>query len=98
MPLVHLDYMLDTNVFNDALAGKISSAVFAGRRLLVTGVQAAELRATKNTTRQADLLVTFEDVKPPVLAASSFALDIEGAGWDQAEWNDGSGNFEKMRD
>jgi predicted nucleic acid-binding protein len=98
MPLVHLGYMLDTNVFNDALAGKISSAVFAGRRLLVTGVQAAELRATKNTTRQADLLVTFEDVKPTVLAASSFALDIEGAGWDQAEWNDGSGNFEKMRD
>jgi hypothetical protein len=25
-----------------------------------------------------------------------FAFDIEGAGFDQAYWNDGSGNFEKM--
>jgi rRNA-processing protein FCF1 len=29
--------------------------------------------------------------------ASSFAFDIEGAGFDQAYWNDGSGKFQKMR-
>jgi hypothetical protein len=46
-------HVLDTNVFNDALKGKISSAAFADRRLLVTDVQAAELRATKETTKQA---------------------------------------------
>ena len=67
MPLVHQDYMLDTNVFNDALDGKISMAAFASRRLLVTGIQAAELRATKNSTRQRALLVTFEKVKATVL-------------------------------
>ncbi len=98
MPLVHQAYMLDTNVFNDALKGEIAASAFVGRRLLVTGIQAAELRATKDTTKQAALLVTFEEVKPIVLPASSFAWGIEGAGWDQAEWNDGSGNFEKMRD
>jgi predicted nucleic acid-binding protein len=98
MPLVHSGYMLDTTVFNDALDGKISSAVFAGRRVIVTGVQAAELRATKNTTRQAALVAKFEEIKPTLLPASSFAFGIEGAGWDQAEWNDGSGNFGKMRD
>jgi predicted nuclease of predicted toxin-antitoxin system len=31
-----------------------------------------------------------------VLPASNFAFGIEGAGWGQAEWNDGSGNLEKM--
>jgi hypothetical protein len=98
MPLVHSGYMLDTTVFNDALDGKISSAVFAGRRVIVTCVQAAELRATKNTTRQAALVAKFEEIKPTLLPASSFAFGIEGAGWDQAEWNDGSGNFGKMRD
>jgi hypothetical protein len=37
-------------------------------------------------------------INPPVILASSSAFDIEGAGWDKACWNDGSGNFEKMRD
>ena len=96
MPPVHQAYMLDTNVFNDALDKKISAAAFAGCHLLVTGIQAAELRATKkDAKRQAGLLVAFEELKPTVLPASSFALDVEGAGLDQAEWNDGSGNFEK---
>ena len=30
------------------------------------------------------------------MLAESFALDIEGAGFDQANWNDGTGKFEKM--
>ena len=91
-------YMLDTNVFNDALDGKISAAAFAGRRLFVIGVQADELRATKNPPERATALLSkFEEVKPTVLPASSFAFGIEGAGFGQAEWNDGSGMFENMR-
>jgi hypothetical protein len=39
-------YMLDTNVFNDAIDGKISPAAFTGR-FLVIGVQADELRYEK---------------------------------------------------
>jgi zinc-finger of transposase IS204/IS1001/IS1096/IS1165/Transposase len=77
---------------------KISAAAFAGRRLLVIGVQADELRATRKPTRQAALLAKFEEIKPTSMLASSFAWGIEGAGWNQACWNDRSGNYEKMLD
>jgi predicted nucleic acid-binding protein len=90
-------FMLDTTEFNHLLDdGEIRSASFVGRRLLVTGVQEAELRATTNHKRRADLLAVLEQVNPTVEAASSLAWNIEGAGWGQARWNDGSGKFEKM--
>jgi hypothetical protein len=98
MPPVDQAYMLDTNVFNTALDEKISAATFAGRRLLVIGVQADELRATRKPTRQVALLAKFEEIKPTSVLASSFAWGIEGAGWNQACWNDRSGNYEKMLD
>jgi predicted nucleic acid-binding protein len=88
--------MLDTNVFNAVLNGELLKTSCMGRRLLVTGIQADELRATKEITRRANLLAIFEEINPTLLPASSFALDIEGAGLDQAYWNDGSGNFERM--
>jgi len=96
MTLVHHSYMLDTNVFNGVLDGKALPASFANERLLVTGIQAAELRATGKPERRAALLAVYEEIRPTSLPASSFAFDIEGAGFDQAYWNDGSGNFEKM--
>jgi predicted nucleic acid-binding protein len=88
-------YMLDTNVFNDLLDEKILPLAFAGR-LLVTAIQAAELRATPTAERRRDLLLRYEETRPISAPAASFAFDIEGAGWGQACWNDGSGNFEKM--
>lgn len=89
--------MVDTNVFNHALDGKIPTNAFAGRRLLVTGIQAAELGATQNPPgRREALLAALAQVMPAQAPASSFALDVDGAGWDQAYWSDGSGNFEKM--
>jgi hypothetical protein len=91
-------YMLDTTVFNGVLDGKISTASFAALRPLATGVQPSELRATGRPQRRADLVATFEEVNPAVALASSFAWGVEGAGWDQACWNDGSGNFQKMLD
>ena len=96
MTLVHRSYMLDTNVFNGVLDGKALPASLANERLLVTGIQAAELRATGKLERQAALLGVYEEIRPTSLPASSFAFDIEGAGFDQACWNDASGNFEKM--
>lgn len=33
-----------------------------------------------------------------MVLTSSFAFDIEGAGFDEACWNDASGNYEKMLD
>ncbi len=89
-------YMLDTNIFNAVLDGKVLPASFVGRRLLVTDVQADELRATGKPERRAALLAVYEEIHPTSLPASSFAFGIEGAGFDQAYWNDGSGNFEKM--
>lgn len=89
-------YMLDTTVFNHVLNEDISTALFAGHRLLVTGVQAGELKSTKAAQRRESLWDVFKDIAPISLLASSFAFGIEGAGWDQAYWNDGSGNFEKM--
>jgi predicted nucleic acid-binding protein len=92
----HQTYMLDTNVFNAVLDGKIPLASLESRRLLVIGVQAAELRATKTSERRAALLAVFEEIRPSTLPASSFAFDIEGAGFDQSNWNDGSGRFDRM--
>ena len=56
------DYMLDTNVFNDVLDGRISLTALMGNRLLIIGVQAAELRATQNSQRRTDLLAVLEEV------------------------------------
>jgi len=77
-------YMLDTNVFNDVLDRKISFGSFTGRRMLVIGVQAAELRATPETLRREKLLVVFEEINPDTVPTSSFAFDVEGAGLDLA--------------
>jgi predicted nucleic acid-binding protein len=89
-------YMLDTNVFNDVLDGKISPMALTGHRLLVIGVQLAELNATRNSARRADLRAVFEEISPSNERAASFAWGIEGAGWDEAYWNDGSGNFQRI--
>jgi hypothetical protein len=97
MTLSDPPFMLDTNVFNDVLDGKVSLVPFGGGRVLVIGVQRDELSRTSDPERRSALLKTFEMVNPEVELASSFAFGIEGAGWDQAYWNDGSGKFEKMR-
>jgi predicted nucleic acid-binding protein len=89
-------YMLDTTEFNRLKRGEISFASFADRRLIVTGIQEDELRATKNIETRAALLSVYEKVAPAEILASSFTFDIEGAGFGQAYWNDGSGNFDKM--
>jgi predicted nucleic acid-binding protein len=89
-------YMLDTVIFNRAVDGRIPMASFAGRNVAVTGVQRGELAATSNPERRAQLFGAFEEMRPRTIRASSFALDIEGVGLDQAYWNDGSGNFERM--
>ena len=90
-------YMLDTNVFDRVLGGKIPLSSFGGSRVLVTGIQRDELSKTPDLAKRTALLATLEAVNPEVVPASSFAFDIEGAGFDQSLWNDGSGNFEKMR-
>jgi predicted nucleic acid-binding protein len=89
-------YMLDTNVFNDLLDQKVSASLFARTHVIGTGIQASELKATSDDERRASLLGVFREVAPVPALTSSFAFDIEGAGFDQACWNDGTGQFQKM--
>ena len=89
-------FMLDTNVFARVLDGVLSLPARAERRFLVTGVQADECRSTPCPTRRAGLLQAIEEIAPELCLASSFCFGIEGAGFDQADWNDGSGKFEGM--
>ena len=88
--------MLDTNVFSRILDGVLLPPARSGRRFLVTGVQADECRAAPSPDRRAGLLQTIEEVAPELCLASSFCLDVEGAGFEQAEWNDGTGRFDAM--
>lgn len=89
-------YMLDTTEFNRLLDGQMTIASVAGLSFLVTPVQEAQLAATKCAKRRAALLAVHRMVAPSVLPASSFMLDVSGAGFDQAFWNDGNGTAEKM--
>lgn len=91
-------YMLDTNLFDRVLDGKISIASNVPHHLLATGVQRAELRACPILERLQKLLAVFDEIVPSVTLAASFAFDIEGAGFDEAYFNDGSGNYERMLD
>jgi predicted nucleic acid-binding protein len=95
---MNTSYMLDTNVFNRALDGNLSITPLPQTHLLVTGIQVAELGATLNQKRRADLLAVFKQVNPTKTLASSFAFDIDGAGFDEACWNDGTGRYQKMLD
>jgi hypothetical protein len=89
-------YMLDTNVFNAAADGQIPVETFVGRKMLATNVQVAEVSATRSDERRARLLDTFTKLDPASVPASSMVWGLAGAGWDQANWNDRSGAFEKM--
>lgn len=88
--------MLDTNVFSRVLDGVLPVTRKAGRRFLVLGVQADECKATRDPARRAGLLRAMEEVAPKLCAAASFCFGIEGAGFGQAHWNDGTSRFDVM--
>jgi predicted nucleic acid-binding protein len=88
-------YMLDTNVFNKVLDGAVSFETFAVP-LLATRIQKSELGNTRDPLRRERLLAVFTEADPVIPLTASAAWDIEGAGWSQACWNDGSGTFQRM--
>jgi len=98
--------MLDTNIFNrlvkeeafdmTALANLCRLGETQVGRWLATDIQLDELRQTKDEERRNELVLAFHETGAERLPAASFAFDIEGAGWDQAHWNDGSGLIERM--
>jgi predicted nucleic acid-binding protein len=88
-------YLLDTNVFNKVLDGAISIESLAVP-LLAKRIQESELSNTRDPLRRERLLAVFTEADPVIPFTASAAWDIEGAGWNQARWNDGSGTFQKM--
>jgi predicted nucleic acid-binding protein len=88
-------YMFDTNIFDRLLDGTVAPQSFAHVAILATGIQADEIRAIKkDPVKRAKLLEIFE--LTATTPAASFAFGIEGAGFGQAYWNDGNGNYERM--
>lgn len=89
-------YMLDTNCFDRILDGNLSLRIPTGVTLICTGVQRDELDRSYPPDRRDALLKIFSDTAPRIALASSFCFDIEGAGFGQARWNDGTGCFDQM--
>jgi hypothetical protein len=89
-------YMLDTNLFDCVLDGKITIAPDVPLHLLATGVQRAELDACPIPERREKLLTVFDEIGPIVTRTESFAFGIAGAGWNESNWNDSSGRYMRM--
>src|SRR5262249_4683846 len=92
------DYMLDTNVFDWLLDGKVSIDAFRGRRLLATHVQWDELEAAKKDypERAAALLSMFEKIDPKMHNTSSAFWGVSN--WDQSSWSPEDGIGQRMVD
>jgi predicted nucleic acid-binding protein len=88
--------MLDTNAFNRVLDQRLCIPKHGQFSLLATRVQIGELNSTGDEKRRGDLISTFKEVAPTVALTASLAFGIEGAGWDQACWNDCTGTYERM--
>ena len=73
-------YMLDTNVFNHVLDGKIDIASFEGRRMIATHIQRDEISNTKNDTRREALLSVFEFLTENLTPTTSAVAGISVAG------------------
>lgn len=57
-----LGYMLDTNIFNHILDGKIAISLFEGKKLYTTHLQRDELNNTPCIKRRDDLLGIFNEL------------------------------------
>ena len=91
-------YMLDTNVFNNVLDGKIPVEEFRGLRVLATHVQCDELNETavKDPTRAVALLNVFNQIEPDVKSTSSAIWDVSKS--DQSSWSNEDGILKSMLD
>jgi len=90
--------MLDTDVFNHVIDGRVDPALFRGRRLIVVGVQADEFTRCSDPGRTARLKEWFEQLAPVTVLASAFMFDVEGAGLDQAYWSQDPDRVQAMYD
>jgi hypothetical protein len=87
-------YLLDTNVFNVVFKNLLAVEEFRGVPLLVTHVQADELRATRCLATATGLLAVFEQIGPEETPTRSAVWDISK--WDKASWPDEDEVFDRM--
>lgn len=68
--------MLDTNVFNHVLDGKVDASSLKGKELFVTHIQLDELKNTKDESRRESLLTVFKEFEQERQATSSAVSGI----------------------
>lgn len=73
--------MADSVIFNRLLDGKLSFVLLQGYDLFVTPMQYAELQATPDSSRRADLMAVFAQGAPQ-------EHDIETAVWGVTPWGE----------
>ncbi len=86
--------MLDTNVFNDVVDGKLLLEEFKDRKLFATHVQMDELQQTSCDARKRELLAVFNYIDAATINTESAVSDVSK--WDQSKWSDPTGNFIPM--
>lgn len=86
-------YMLDTNLFNYVLDGKLSVQPLRGRHLVVTHIQHDELSAAKGH-RADDLREVIKAIAPEQIATELAVWDVSA--WDQSKYSAEDGVLEKM--
>lgn len=83
-----MGYLLDTNIFNRVLDGRMDlRSLPVSQRLYATPVQYAELAQCPDLRRREELLEVFQRIAPEIEPVS-FSLDVEGAGLDQGVFRD----------
>jgi predicted nucleic acid-binding protein len=87
-------YMLDTNVFNDVVAGRIGVDFIARYTVFATHVQRDELEHTQNDDKRANLLSVFHAIDPGMKPTSTAVWDDSVL--DNCQFSAEDGVYEKM--
>ena len=72
--------MLDTNVFNDILDGRMQLVDLQTFDLWATHIQADEIGRTKDSLRREELSRIFKELRPDTKATGSFVLGVSRLG------------------
>ena len=83
-----MQYVVDTNVFNWLVDGRIDlGALPSNAELVATHVQIDEINRTTDTERRAQLFLRFAKIAPKILPTES---GVWGASrWGESKWSDG---------
>jgi hypothetical protein len=73
-------YMLDTNVFNDVLDGRVDANRLKGHKLFVTHIQRDEINMTRDDARREALLASFAELSTDMSPTSSAVAGVSVAG------------------